>query len=77
MSGSWNVTVDSRVCVRTGLCAASAPGEFELDVQGHGRARAEVLPASEEILEVAESCPIEAIMIADADTGEQVFPPPD
>lgn len=75
MGNRWKVTVDPRVCVRTGLCAASAPTEFELDEQGQGRATSETLPASEEVLEVAESCPIEAISIVDADTGEVVFPP--
>ncbi|MER5794252.1 ferredoxin [Streptomyces sp. NPDC001980] len=72
----WNVTVDTRMCVRTGLCAASAPEHFELDENGQGHARSATLPASEEVLEVAESCPIEAIGIRDADTGEPVFPPP-
>ncbi|GGK59661.1 MULTISPECIES: ferredoxin [Streptomyces aurantiacus group] len=75
MGDRWKVTVDPRVCVRTGLCAASAPTEFKLDEQGQGRATSETLPASEEVLEVAESCPIEAISIVDADTEEVVFPP--
>lgn len=75
MGDRWKVTVDPRVCVRTGLCASSAPTEFELDEQGQGRATSETLPASEEVLEVAESCPIEAISIVDADTREVVFPP--
>ncbi|MGI5460821.1 ferredoxin [Streptomyces sp. CA-249302] len=76
MTDRWTVTVDRRVCVRTGLCAASAPAEFELDEGGQGRARTRTLPASELVLEVAESCPIEAIGIEDAETGERVFPPP-
>ncbi|MGW1618342.1 ferredoxin [Streptomyces sp. NPDC002172] len=72
----WNVIVDTRMCVRTGLCAAAAPEHFELDENGRGHARSATLPASEEVLEVAESCPIEAIGIRGADTGERVFPPP-
>lgn len=76
MTDRWTVTVDKRVCVRTGLCAASAPEEFELDEGGQGRARSETLAASEVVLEVAESCPIEAIGITHAETGEPVFPPP-
>ncbi|WP_105967924.1 ferredoxin [Streptomyces geranii] len=75
MSDRWSVAVDTRLCVRTGLCAASAPERFELDERGQGRARSATLPASEDVLEVAESCPIEAIAITDADTGERVFPP--
>ncbi|MGW3291828.1 ferredoxin [Streptomyces sp. NPDC001002] len=73
----WNVAVDKRACVRTGLCAASAPEQFELDENGQGRARSATLPASEQVLEVAESCPIEAIGITIADSGERVFPPSD
>ncbi|WP_405814021.1 ferredoxin [Streptomyces sp. NBC_01390] len=76
MDGRWTVTVDKRVCVRTGLCAAAAPEEFELDEGGQGRARSQTLPGSELVLEVAESCPIEAIGITDADSGERVFPSP-
>ncbi|MFJ9243934.1 ferredoxin [Streptomyces sp. NPDC101776] len=75
MADRWTVTVDKRVCVRTGLCVAAAPEEFRLDEDGQGRARSESLPASEEVLEVAESCPIEAIGIVDARSGERVFPP--
>ncbi|MFF0224130.1 ferredoxin [Streptomyces sp. NPDC004629] len=75
MTDHWKVAVDPRVCVRTGLCVASAPAEFEPDRNGRGRARSETLPASEAVLEVAESCPIEAISITDADTGKRIFPP--
>lgn len=71
----WAVAVDKRACVRTGLCAASAPDRFTLDERGQGQARDEVVGASEEVLEVAESCPIEAISIVDASTGKSVFPP--
>ncbi|MFI9832306.1 ferredoxin [Streptomyces sp. NPDC051913] len=71
----WAVTVDRRRCVRTGLCAASAPEEFELDETGQGRPRSATLPASGTVLEVAESCPIEAIGITETVTGERVFPP--
>ncbi|MEH0580583.1 MULTISPECIES: ferredoxin [Streptomyces] len=61
--------------MRTGLCAAAAPEEFELDEDGQGRARSAIRPASEVVLEVAESCPIEAIGITNTASGEPVFPP--
>lgn len=75
MTDRWTVTVDKQMCVRTGLCAASEPEQFELDEHGQGRARSATLPASEEVLEVAESCPIEAISIVDTESGTWVFPP--
>lgn len=76
MTDRWTVTVDRLVCVRTGLCAATAPAEFDLDEDGQGHATADTLPASPTVREAAESCPVEAITITDADTGEHVFPPP-
>jgi ferredoxin len=75
MTDRWKVTVDRQVCVRTGLCAATAPAEFELDDSGQGRAAADPLAASAAVRDVAESCPVEAITITDAATGEPVFPP--
>jgi ferredoxin len=75
MSGHWDVTVDRRVCVRTGLCAASAPAEFELDERGQGHPTSATLTASATVMDVAESCPVEAITITDSDTGKRVFPP--
>jgi ferredoxin len=75
MTDRWTVTVDKQVCVRTGLCAAAAPERFALDENGQGHARSTALPASEEVLEVAESCPIEAISIVDTESGKPVFPP--
>ncbi|MFD0689654.1 ferredoxin [Actinomadura fibrosa] len=75
MSGRWNVSVDRRVCARTGLCAASAPAQFELDETGQSHARAETTAGSDEVMEAAESCPVEAIAISDAETGEPLFPP--
>ncbi|HSA53660.1 MAG TPA: ferredoxin [Yinghuangia sp.] len=75
MSDHWKATVDQRVCVRTGLCAATAPGEFDLDERGPGRATADPLPATQAVRDAAESCPVEAITLSDATTGERVFPP--
>lgn len=75
MTDHWKATVDQRVCVRTGLCAATAPGAFDLDERGRGRATADVLPATQTLRDAAESCPVEAILLDDAASGERVFPP--
>ncbi|WP_328630256.1 ferredoxin [Streptomyces sp. NBC_00356] len=75
MTQRWDVAVDPRMCVRTGLCVASLPGTFERDEHGQGRARVESTAASEEVLDIAESCPVEAISIVDTESGKPVFPP--
>jgi len=74
MTQQWNATVNPRVCVRTGLCVATAPDEFDVDDDGRGRPSADTQPASPTLLDAAESCPVEAITLIDSATGERVFP---
>ena len=74
MSETWKIIVDRRVCASTGLCAAAAPAQFELDQSGQSHAKAEIFPASQELMDIAESCPVEAITVINTDTGEPLFP---
>ncbi len=68
------VRIDRNLCTGLGNCVALAPDVFELDEDG----KAVVLdPASvvddDALLEAAESCPYDAIIILD-DEGNQVYP---
>ncbi|MEV4442075.1 ferredoxin [Streptomyces sp. NPDC049577] len=74
----WRVSVDTTLCVGSGLCAGTAPAAFRLDGPAR-RARpvAEETEACAPVRDAAEGCPVEAIAIRRADTGEEVFPPPD
>jgi ferredoxin len=67
------VRIDRNLCTGLGNCVALAPDVFELDEEG----KAVVLdPASvddETLLEAAESCPYDAIIVED-DEGNQVYP---
>ncbi len=67
------VRVNRELCVGLGNCVALAPTVFKFDEEG----KAVVLdPASvddETLLEAAESCPYDAIIIED-DKGNQVYP---
>lgn len=67
----WSVTVDSGRCIGAGLCAANAPGRFRV-TDGRSEPVAGRVPAADEVLEAAELCPMEAISVRDADTGEPV-----
>ncbi|MBT2387824.1 ferredoxin [Streptomyces sp. ISL-11] len=71
----WRVTVDRGLCVGSGLCAATAPGAFRLDAARRSHPVARETGASEAVLTAAENCPVEAIALALAATGEPVFPP--
>jgi ferredoxin len=65
--------VDRDLCIGLGNCIAYAPTVFLLDEEG----KAIVLDATsvddETLMEAAESCPENAIII-DSDEGDQIYP---
>jgi ferredoxin len=71
--GRWRVTVDPDLCIGSGMCAGTAPHAFEL-VDGVSRPLAEEIDPDDVVLGAAESCPVEAIMIRDLNTGEVLAP---
>ena len=73
----WRVTVDKDLCIGSGGCVLRAPEGFELDTARQSCPRHEVLAASDEVLDAAENCPVEAITIVEEGSGAVVFPPVD
>jgi ferredoxin len=68
------IEVDRELCYGFGDCVSSAPGVFELDdeekaivIDPNGAAR-------NDLVEAAANCPVNAITITDANSGETVFP---
>lgn len=68
------ITVGQNKCVGSTTCLHTARATFALDQSGkssvvnpHGDAEATVI-------EAAESCPVGAITVEDAETGERLFP---
>ncbi|NUP54187.1 MAG: ferredoxin [Catenulispora sp.] len=74
---TWSVTVDKDLCIGSGGCVLRAPEAFELDAARQSCPRVEVMAASDEVLDAAENCPVEAITIVEEGTGTVVFPPAD
>ncbi|MFB7335933.1 ferredoxin [Streptomyces adustus] len=73
----WHVEVDRALCIGSAQCLHHAPAGFRLDA---GRQSCPVDPdtaANERVLAAAEGCPVEAITITLAGSGEPVFPPED
>jgi ferredoxin len=68
------VRVDRTRCVGSGLCAATAPDDFELDDAGKSRPCRPVGPVSEGLRDAAEMCPVEAISVVSIRTGRRVAP---
>ena len=74
MAQKFNVSVDHDLCVGNAMCETFAPKVFVLNEERQSEA---VDPASdtvEHILEAAENCPVSAIKVVNAETGEQLFP---
>lgn len=75
MADRWHVEVDRDVCIGSGMCVAGAPEDFRLDSARQSHPVAADRDPSEAVLAAAEGCPVEAIFVTLAGTGEAVFPP--
>ncbi|MCX4401063.1 ferredoxin [Streptomyces sp. NPDC059837] len=77
MGDRWGVEVDRSVCIGSAQCVHRAGDAFRLDTAMQSHPVEPETDANEKILEAAESCPVEAIMITLLGSGEPVFPPED
>ena len=68
------IEIDRELCYGFGDCVSTAPGVFELDAEE----KAVVIDPNgaprDDLIEAASNCPVMAITIRDASTGEEVFP---
>ena len=74
MARKLRVWVDHQACVGNAMCETIAPKTFRLN---DNRQSEVVDPAGDseaKILEAAENCPVSAIFVEDAETGERLFP---
>ncbi|MFJ4675811.1 MULTISPECIES: ferredoxin [unclassified Kitasatospora] len=68
------VTVDRVRCIGSGLCARTAPADLALAPDGRATPVRPSTAGSEQLTEAAEMCPVEAITVRDATTGDLVAP---
>ncbi len=67
------------ICIGAGSCAQIAPATFEMDDENKAvfvQKEGENEDVDDVILAAAQSCPVFAIIVKDAETGEQLFPLP-
>ena len=74
MARKLRVRVDHATCVGNAMCEAIAPKVFRLNDNRQSEAVDPAGDTFEKILEAAENCPVSAIFVEDAETGEQLFP---
>jgi len=74
MARTLRVWVDHNVCVGNAMCETFAPNVFKLNDNRQSEAVDPTADTEEKILEAAENCPVSAIFVEDASTGERLFP---
>lgn len=73
MTDRWQITVDQGTCIGSAVCVGSVPNRFKLVNDKSVPVEAEIDP-DEEVLGAAESCPMEAILVVNAQTGAVLAP---
>jgi ferredoxin len=71
---NFTIQVDRELCFGFGDCADSAPGVFQLDDDDKSVVVDPDAADRDEILLAAQDCPVDAIFIVDAESGDQLYP---
>ncbi len=72
--GKCNIKIDRELCIGDGACCGEAPNTFELDGDNIAVVKDANGHTDEEIVQAAQVCPVDAIILTDAQTGEKVWP---
>ncbi|MEW6251921.1 MAG: ferredoxin [Planctomycetota bacterium] len=72
--GKYNIKIDRELCIGDGACVGEAPNTFEMDGDNIAVVKDPAGHTDEEILQAAQVCPVDAIILTDAQTGEKVWP---
>ncbi len=67
------IKIDEDECIGCGECAEAAPGTFEVNDDNIATVKDPGGDEEDTIIEAAKSCPVEAIIVTNAD-GQQLAP---
>ncbi len=70
----YKIEIDRELCIGDGACCGEAPNTFEMDADNIAIVKDAGGHTPEEILQAAQVCPVDAIKLIDAATGQQVWP---
>lgn len=68
------VRIDANKCAGSTMCIQTAPAVFGLDSRKQSIVIDPAGDSPARVREAAEQCPVSAIILEDADTGERIFP---
>ncbi len=72
--GKYKVKVVRNLCIGAAACVGVSPITFELDQEKKAVIKENSTETPENILLAAESCPTQAVVVVDSETGKQVWP---
>ncbi|OGE36511.1 hypothetical protein A3A14_01070 [Candidatus Daviesbacteria bacterium RIFCSPLOWO2_01_FULL_43_38] len=72
-SGKLTIKINRKTCISCSACTVSAPKTFELDNKCISMVKPEPNDNPKTILDAAQNCPVEAIVIED-ETGKTLWP---
>jgi ferredoxin len=72
--GKYKVKVVRDLCIGAASCLAFSPTVFELDAEKKAVFIEGGEDTEENLMLAAQSCPTKAIILTDAESGEQVWP---
>lgn len=72
--GKYNVKIVRSACIGAATCVAVSPDVYELDGENIAVFKDGASDTDENTLAAAQGCPTKAIILTDAETGEQVWP---
>ncbi len=70
----YKIEIDRDLCIGDGACVGEAPNTFEMDADNIAKVTNPDGHTPDEILQAAQVCPVDAIKLIDAATGEKVWP---
>lgn len=68
------IRIDRERCVGAAMCVAVAPKVFEVDSEGKATVLVEDEQDAQRVMQAAEECPAQAVILEDPDTSQQLFP---
>lgn len=74
MARKLRIAVNHNKCVGNAMCVTFATKAFTLNDNRQSEVADPGADTEEAILEAAENCPVSAITVEDAETGERLFP---
>lgn len=72
--GKYKIEINRDLCIGDGACVGEAPNTFEMDADNIAIVKDAGGHTDEEILQAAQVCPVDAIILTDVQTGEKVWP---